>query len=128
MLALIGDMLCLIDEIQRISGGLNNKTLSNLIDNHRPHLKVYRSARNYFTHFNERIGSGMDAHGVTGASRIPGLGLEFGNEAQGCFYLVFSGASFYYHDKQRGELEPSPKSLSFDKDGLSNILTISALT
>jgi hypothetical protein len=124
MLALIGDMCLIIKETQSISASLDNDTLSNLLDKHEPNLQQYRRARNFFAHFDERIGRKMDVHGVTGKLEIPELGLAFGEEAQGCFYLVFSGDSFHYHDKQRGELKASPKSLSLNKDGLSGILDL----
>ena len=126
ILALLGDMCHTIDATRSVSDSLDNDTLSNLLNKHKPNLQQYRRARNYFAHFDERIGRNIDKHGVTGKLKIAELGLAFGEkeEAQGCFYLVFNGDSFHYHDKQTGEPKASPKSLSLNKDGLSGMLDL----
>lgn len=124
ILALVGDMECIIREVRRLSDSLDNDALSTLLDSHLPNLKKYRYARNFFAHFDERIGVGKDRHGVTGELEVPELGIKFTKEADGCFYLRFQGDTLYYHDMQHGEKRPCAKSISLNSEGLLDIFCL----
>jgi len=124
MLGLVGDMFCIIKTMRNLSDNLDNSTLSSLLDNHLPNLKKYRHARNFFAHFDERIAVAMEEHGVTGELEVRELGIRFTKEAEGCFYLGFCGDTVYYHDKQRDETKPSPKSISLNKCQLADIFSL----
>lgn len=128
ILALIGDLVITIRQIDKLSEKLDNNILPKLIKSHLPNLEKYQDARNYFTHFDERIGKGIEKHGVTGELIVTELGLEYTKEAKGCFYLGFIGDTIYYHDKREmgpnKEEYPSPKSLSLNKNNVSEIFDL----
>jgi hypothetical protein len=88
ILSLVGDMVLLIRAIRGLSDKLDTRTISVVIDRHEHDLRQLHSARHFFTHFDERIGNGIDAHGVTGELEVKDLRLVFRKEAKGCFYLA----------------------------------------
>lgn len=124
MLALVGDMVCVIEQVRRLSKRLDNSTLSDLLESHLPNMRRYRYARNFFAHFDERIGKGREKHGVSGKLEIPELDISYAEDAEGCFYLGFAGDTLYYHDRQRGEVKASPKSVSFNKEAMADIFSL----
>ena len=121
ILALIGDLYFLIKETKKLSKYLDNEILFDLISNYLPKLKKFRYARNYFAHFDERIGKGREIHGVTGKLKLHNLGIKFNEDSDGCFYLALIGDKLYYHDKQKFEKNPTPKSISINKESLKDI-------
>jgi len=125
-LALIGDMINMINGLEHLHKSLNNKELVKIIENHAESLKKYKDARNFFTHLDERIGKNIDTHGVTGELEIPEIELKFSKNAKGCIYFGFAGDTVYFHDKRmkNGEDKPSPKSLSFDKMGMADMFSL----
>ena len=124
LLALIGDIVCVIRQVREISDDFDNDNLSKLLDSYWSKLEKYQDARNYFTHFDERIGKGINKHGVTGELSVPELGIEFGKEAKGCFYLGHAGDSIHYHDRQRREQKPSPKSISLRIEKMTDLFDL----
>lgn len=119
ILAIIGDMYIFLKEIKEFSKNLKNQDLFNLISNWLPSINKYRYARNFFAHLDERIGKKRYLHGVTGALKIPELGLEFTSTAEGCFYFGVSNNTVFFHDKQINEEEPTPKKISFGGDEMN---------
>jgi len=124
ILALVGDIALIIEKIKQLSHELDNNKLSSLLESHLPNMKKYRYARNYFAHFDERISGNMKKHGVTGELEVPELGIKFTEDAEACFYLGFIGDTLYYHDKQRHESKPSPKTLCLNKRDISDIFDL----
>ena len=112
ILSLAGDMVLLQRAIRQISGRLDNKSLSDLIDKHEPSIVTLHAARHFFTHFDERIGQNIDEHGVSGELEIKELSIVFRQETKGCFYLGFKDNMVFFHDKQRYETIPTPKASS----------------
>lgn len=124
ILALVGDIALIIKKMKELSHELDNNMLSSLLESHLPNMKKYRYARNYFAHFDERISSKMEKHGVTGELEVPELGIKFTESAEACFYLGFIGDTLYYHDRQCGESKPSPKTLCLNKRDMSDIFDL----
>jgi hypothetical protein len=121
---LAGDIALVIERIKELSHELDNDKLSSLLESHLPNMKKYRYARNYFAHFDERISGNMKEHGVSGELEVPELGIKFTKDAEACFYLGFVGDTLYYHDKQRHEPKPSPKTLCLSKSDISDIFDL----
>jgi hypothetical protein len=124
ILALVGDIADIVKKIKQLSYKLDNDKLSSLLELHLPNMKKYRYARNYFAHFDERISGKMKRHGVTGELEVPELGIKFTESAEACFYLGFVGDTLYYHDRQKDELKPSPKTLCLHKRDVSDIFDL----
>ncbi|MHA1271784.1 MAG: hypothetical protein ACTSPY_18500 [Candidatus Helarchaeota archaeon] len=124
MLALIGDMVLIIKHLRKFSDNLDNNTLTILLDSHLPNMMKYRDARNYFAHFDERIGINRLEHGVNGEFDIQELGIKYKKETKGGFYLAFCGDKIFFHDKQKYEKKSSPKSISFNKKDMSGIFSL----
>ncbi len=124
ILALVGDLYFLLKEIRKLTKELDNQNLFELLDKYLPNLKEFRYTRNYFAHFDERIGKGRGIHGVTGKLDLPEIGIRFREDALNCFYLILTGDKIYYHDKQRFEQKPTQKSISLNKESLQDIFTL----
>lgn len=124
MLALVGDMFCVVRAVRELSDRLDNSNLSSVLDRHQQDLKGYRWARNFFAHLDDRLGAKMGKHGVTGELEIRELGLRFTRDAEECFYLGFAGDTVYFHDRQQGEAKASPKSVSVGKEGMSDVFSL----
>lgn len=124
MLALVGDMYCVVKGMKYLSRRLDTESLYSVLDSHEHHLMRYRQARNYFAHLDRRIGEGMGKHGVTGRLEVRELGVEFLDEAEGCFYSGYTRDTVYFHDKQPGEAKASAKSLSFSRQGMSDLFSL----
>ena len=127
-LALVGDIIHIVDQLRKLGksldGGSNNELIK-VLDHHIGKLNKYRYARNFFAHLDERMGKEMKIHGVTGELEIPELQLKFSRDAEECFYLGFGAdGTVYFHDKQRGEAKACPKSVSFGKQGMSDVFSL----
>lgn len=127
MLALAGDMIHIVEGLKHLHKSLdngNNNALIKILDSPLGSLEKYRYARGFFAHLDERMGSKIDTHGVTGELEIPELCLTFPKDAKGCFYFGFTGNTVYFHDRQLDEAEASPKSVSFDKQGMFDMFSL----
>ncbi|MGQ4875698.1 MAG: hypothetical protein ACP6IY_16665 [Promethearchaeia archaeon] len=124
ILALVGDLYLILIETKKLSWYLDNKILFKLIKKYLPKFKAFRYARNFFAHFNERIGVNRIIHGVTGEFNLSDIGIKFGKNSIGNFYLIFNGNKIYYHDKQKFEQISSPKTLLISKNSLEYIFSL----
>jgi hypothetical protein len=124
-LALAGAMFGVVKAMQKLSDRMDGRSLPDVLDSHLPNLEKYRHARNFFMHLDERIGTKMNEHGVTGELEIPEIGVKFSENARGCMYFGFDeNSTVYFHDKPRGETKVSPKSVSFSKRGMSDLFSL----
>ena len=123
ILALIGDMIILSMQIRNLSKQLDNNELKDLLDLHLPNMGKYRNAGNFFAHLDERL-ENTEKHGVTGELEVSELNFIFKPEAKGYFYLVCDGDTMFFHDQQRNESMSSPKSISFNKEGLKDLILL----
>jgi hypothetical protein len=125
MLALTGEMICVAKAVRSLSNSLDGRNLSDVLDSHSGNLQKYRRARNFFVHLDDRIGKNMNEHGVTGELEVPEISVKFSENARGCMYFGFDeNSTVYFHDKQRDEAKASPKSVSFNKQGMSDLFSL----
>ncbi|MHA1414095.1 MAG: hypothetical protein ACTSO4_15940 [Promethearchaeota archaeon] len=103
---------------------LDNKNLFNLIKNYLPKFKIFRYTRNYFAHFDERIGVKRIIYEVNEEFNLSDVGIKFVKNSVGNFYLIFNGNKIYYHDKQKSEEISSPKTLTISKKSLKSIFSL----
>jgi hypothetical protein len=125
-LALTGEMILVTKKVKELSKRLNERNLFAVLNNHLPNLKKYSHARNFFMHLDERIGKDINEHGVTGELEVPEIGVKFSEDAKGCMYFGFDeNSNVYFHDKPRGKkTKASAKSLSFSKQGMSDLFSL----
>lgn len=127
-LAVVGDLLHVVEALRKLGHRLDNKNLSRVLDSRWDGLEKYRYARNFFAHLDERIGKNINEHGVTGELEVPEISVKFSKDAEGCMYFGFDGnGTMYFHDKHdrysKGA-KACPKSVSFDKWGMGDVFSL----
>ena len=64
-------------------------------------LDRFRSLRNFFAHFDERI-SDLNKHGITGAQNT-NCGISYTANATGCFHIVLVGNVIHFSSNGTAE-------------------------
>jgi hypothetical protein len=100
-LAVAGDVISVAKALRKLSDKLDGMNLPDVLARHLPNLEKYWYARNFFAHLDERIGTKMNEHGVTGELEVPEIGVKFSEDAEKCMYFGFDeNSTVYFYDRQ----------------------------